>query len=276
MSYEAQKFVDDASDLDPRLRLSTILQAGSPAVAAGSDYPEARPGDFHLAFEDGSEKLVPRTLGVTLLPVVCVEKAVEWPADRSARGAPIDHHDVMPLDAQWVEFDGRRSCRRPNGNRVEKTIYCRLLVGGLHTTFAFKSGAYSIAQDFARAADAVRVTVDGEVVRVAGALWKMTSELERKDSYTWYSPRFEKIGVLGQPNGPSLDLVRAAKALRFEFKIEEAKRKAERASLSAVTPTPRLVGSTTFSSGIERPQSWADPKPTAKPADPADDFSIPF
>ena len=35
MSYEAQKFVDDASDLDPRLRLSTILQAGSPAVAAG-------------------------------------------------------------------------------------------------------------------------------------------------------------------------------------------------------------------------------------------------
>ena len=91
----------------------------------------------------------------------------------------------------------------------------------------------------------------------------MTSELERDNAYTWYSPRFEKIGVLGQPNGPSLDLVRVAKASRFEFKAEEAKRKAERASLSAVTPTPRLVGSTTFSSGIERPQSWADPKPTA-------------
>ena len=102
----------------------------------------------------------------------------------------------------------------------------------------------------------------------------MTSELERKDSYTWYSPRFEKIAALNEPDGPSLDQVRMAKALRFEFKIEEAKRKAERASLSAVTPTPRLVGSTTFTSGIERPQSWADPKPTAGPADPSDD--LPF
>ena len=153
MSYEAQKFVDDTSDLDPRLRLSTILQAGSPAVVAGSDYPGSRAGDFLLAFEDGSERLVPRSQGVPFIPVAAVALAVEWPADRSARGAPIDHHDVMPLDAQWVEFDGRRSCRRPNGNRVEKTIYCRLLVGGLQTTFAFKSGAYSIAQDFARAAD---------------------------------------------------------------------------------------------------------------------------
>ena len=100
--------------------------------------------------------------------------------------------------------------------------------------------AYSIAQDFARDADKVRVNVDGEVVRVCGALWKMTSELERKNSYTWCSPRFEKLGVLGQPNGPSLDQVRVAKAERFGFKLEEAKRKAERAALSAVTPTPAL------------------------------------
>jgi hypothetical protein len=201
--------------------------------------------------------------------------AVEWQADRASRSAPIAHHDVVPLDAQWIEgSDGRKACRRPNGNRIEKTVYIHMLVGGLKTTFAFKSMAYGIAQDFARDADKVRVTVDGEGVRVAGALWKMTSELERKNSYTRFSPCFEKLGVLGQPNGPSIDLVRVAKAARFEFKIEETKRKAERAALSAVKPTPalgRTQGSITYSSGIERPQSWADPKPTAASADPVDD-----
>ena len=264
MSYEAKKFVDDESDLEQRLCLSTILQALSPAVAAGSDYPEARPGDFLLAFEDGSEKLVPRPLGVTFIPVAAAAYAVEWPADRGSRSAPIAHHDAVPLDAQWTEGpDGRKACLRPGGARIEKTVYIHMLVGGLKTTFALKSTAYSIGQDFARDADKVRVTVDGEVVRVAGALWKMTSELERRNSYTWYSPRFEKIGVLGQPNGPSIDLVRVAKAARFEFKIEETKRRAERASISAVTPTPalgRATGSITYTSGIERPQSWVTPR----------------
>ena len=96
MSYEAKKFVDDESDLEQRLRLSTILQASSPAVAAGSDYPEVRPGDFQLAFEDGSERHVPRTQGVVFIPVACVALAVEWPrgsqragrSDRSSRRRP--------------------------------------------------------------------------------------------------------------------------------------------------------------------------------------------
>ena len=285
MSYEAQKFVDDQSDLEQRLRLSTILQALSPAVAQGSDYPEARPGDFLLSFEDGSEKLVPRAQGVVFVPVASVEYAVEWPPDRGTRSAPIEHHDVVPLDAQWVEgSDGRKACRRPNGNRVEKTVYLHMLVDGRKTSFALKSMSYSIGQDFARDADKVRVNVDGEVVRVVGALWKMTSELERKNAYTWYSPRFEKLGVFGQTNGPSIDFVRQAKTLRFEFKLDEVKRKAERAALAKVTPTPALTrGSISITSGAERPRSWADPRgpeiveqrPAARAADPIDD-DIPF
>lgn len=154
MSYEAQKYVDDQPDLEQRLRLSTILQALSPAVAQGSDYPEARPGDFLLAFEDGSEKLVPRAQGVTFVPVAAIEYAVEWPPDRGTRSAPIEHHDVVPLDAQWVEgSDGRKACRRPNGNRIEKTIYLYVLIDGFASTFALKSMSYSIGQDFARDAD---------------------------------------------------------------------------------------------------------------------------
>jgi hypothetical protein len=286
MSYEAQRYIDDQSDLAQRLRLSTILQALSPALAPGSDYPEARAGDFLLAFEDSSEKLVPRAQGVVFVPVASVEYAVEWPADRGSRGAPIEHHDIVPLDAQWIVGpDGRKACLRPNGNRVEKTVYVHMLVDGFKTTIALKSMSYSIGQDFGRDADKVRVNVDGEVVRVCGALWKMTSELERKNSYTWYSPRFERLGVLGQPNGPSLDLVRMAKTLRFEFKIEETKRKAERAALAQVKPTPALgrTGSISITSGIDRPRSWADPRgpeivdppPAEQPAKTIDD-DIPF
>ena len=197
------------------------------------------------------------------------------PRAGSSRGAPIDHHDAAPLDAQWIEGpDGRKSCRRPNGNRIERTIYLHALVDGQQVTFAFARTAYNVAQAFARDADKIRVTVAGETVRICGGLWRMTSVQERDGANSWYSPRFEKLGVLGEPNGPTLDVVRAAKALRFEFKAEEAKRKAERALLSAVTPTPRLVGSTTFTSGIERPQAWADQTPTAASADPVDD--LPF
>ena len=87
--------------------------------------------------------------------------------------------------------------------------------------------------------------------------------------HTWYSPRFTMLGVLGEPNGPTLDQVRQAKSLRFALKIDEAARK--RAAISSVTPTPRLVGGTVFASGVDRP-SWADPKPTA--ADPNND--LPF
>jgi hypothetical protein len=259
-----ERYIDDKPDLDPRMmRPSTILQALSPAVAPGSDWPDARPGDIMLSFEDGSEKLVPRVPGVTFLPVVCVEKAVEWPPERGTRSAPVDHHDYVPLDALWlVGDDGRKSCRRPNGNRIEKTVFVHALVDGFKTTFAFKSTAYNSGQSFSRDADKARAEVDGEIVRVCVALWRMTSELERKQAYTWYGPRFTKLGALGEKNGPSLELVRMAKTMRFEFKAEEEKRKAERAALSAVKPTPALTrGTISITSGIERPRSWADPRP---------------
>ena len=267
-----ERFIDDKSDLGQRLRLSTILQALSPAVAQGSNYPEARPGDFLLCFEDGSEKLVSRAAGVTLLPIMFLDKAVEWPPDRGSRSAPIDHHDFVPADAEWIDVGGKKACiRSSNGNRIEKTIYVPALVDGFKTTFAFKSMAYAIAQDFGRDADKVRVEVDGEAVRVCGALWKLTSELKRKNTYTWYGPRFEKLGILGQATGPALELVKMAKTLRFEMKVEEERQKKERAALSAVPRTPTLGrGTMSITSGLASnpPRSWADPRGPAEIVDP--------
>lgn len=274
MLNEAGRYVDDASDLDARMmRPSTILQALSPALAPDFDWPDARAGDFLLSYEDGSEELVPRVPGVMLQPVAFVTKFMEWPAERGSRSAPIGAHDYAPLDAEWIDVGGRKACLRPGGARIEKTVFAHALVNGFKTTFAFKSTAYDVGDRFGRDADKVRVEVDGEIVRVCGALYRLTSELERNPrGQTWFGPRYTKLGVLGQEAGPTLDQVRVAKAMRFEFKIEEDARKKERAALSAapLKPTPALPprGSISFSSGIERPRSWADPRGAAEIVDP--------
>jgi hypothetical protein len=271
MTNEARRYVDEKSDLDARvMRPSTILQALSPALAPDSDWPDAKAGDFLLSYEDGSEELVPRVPGVTLQPIAFVQKAMEWPAERGSKSAPIAAHDFVPLDAEWIDVGGRKACLRPGGTRIEKTIFAHALVKGFKTTFAFKSTAYDVGDRFGRDADKTRVEVDGEVVRVCGALYQLTSELERNPrGQTWYGPRYTKLGVLGQEGGPTIEQVRAARDLRFEFKAEEEARKKERAALSALKPTPALPrGSISITSGIERSRSWADPRGPAEIADP--------
>jgi len=272
MTNEAGRFIDDKSDLDARMmRPSTILQALSPALAPDSDWPDAKVGDFLLSFEDGSEELVTRVPGVTMQTVAFVTKFMGWPAERGSRSAPIDAHDFAPLDTEWIDVGGRKACMRMSaGTRIEKTIFAHALVKGFKTTFAFKSTAYDIGDRFGRDADKVRVEVDGEIVRVCGALYRLTSELERNPrGQTWYGPRYTKLGIFGQEGGPTIEQVRMAKALRFEFKLEEETRKAERAALSAVRPTPALTrGTISITSGIERGRSWADPRPAEKTVDP--------
>jgi hypothetical protein len=217
-----------------------------------------------------------------LLPLIFNERFVEWPARRSQGGAPIMVHDFAPADAEWVIVDasGHRARLRPGGNKVEKTVYLHALVEGLPITFTFRSTAYAFGVRFGADADRVRVTVDCETVRVGGALYCLSSGPERNDrGETWWGPRIDKrIGVLGEPDGPSLELVRRAKALRFEFKLEEQRRKQERLSaIPVIAPTATLIspprGTTTFTSGVSR---WSDPPALdAKPVDP-DDSGLPW
>jgi hypothetical protein len=63
MTTEHERFADDRPDLDPRMRrLSRFLQALSPELAEGSEWPDARAGGIMLSFEDGSEQLRPALL----------------------------------------------------------------------------------------------------------------------------------------------------------------------------------------------------------------------
>jgi hypothetical protein len=264
-------YSDDRPDLGPRaMRPSKILQQMSAELQPGPNRLDgAAPGDILVCYADGSQKLFPRVVGVPLLPVVFVEKAMEWPAQRGT-GTPPIVHDFVPPAAEWLVVDasGRKACLMPNGNKIEKTVLCHALVEGLPTTFSFRSTAYQFGVNFGREADRIRVEVENEIVRVCGAFYRLTSELERNQrGEPWYGPRCTRLGVMGEANGPSLDLVRKAKAMRFEFKVEEERSKRER--LAAVTPTPPLIGNqpprgtTTYTTGLK----WSDPKPEAPKLD---------
>jgi hypothetical protein len=51
---------------------------------------------------------------------------------------------------------------------------------------------------------AVEAVIEGKVVRnMTLGLFEMSSEIERKRSYSWMAPKPTLIGVFGQPGGPS-------------------------------------------------------------------------
>jgi hypothetical protein len=256
-----ERYRDDKSDLEARaMRPSRVLQALSPELAPDSNWPDAKAGDLMFSFDDRSEELFSRATGAKVQLIVSVTQFIEWEAQRGAKKPPVGVYDWVPLDAQWMNVGGRKTCVRPNGNRIEKTIFSHMLVGGFRATFAFKSTAFEVGERLGQDADKVRVEVDGEIVRVVGAFYKLSSELtppnDRGES--WWKPTFARLAILGEAGGPTIEQTRTARDLRFAFKIEEEKRKAV---LSAPSPTPGLTrgtGSISYTSGVER-RSWADP-----------------
>ena len=157
-------------------------------------------------------------------------------------------------------------------------------------TFAHRSTGYQIGRDFYDELDRIKVTVDGATAHMIGAKYKLFSELTPPNDRgeRWYALRYERLGILGEPAGPTLEEVRIARDIRAELRAEEARQKEEYAALSVVKPTPALGrsgGSISVTTGnIERPRSWADPKgpaegdpkPAAQPPKTIDDDDIPF
>lgn len=263
MTYAAQYPNDDSPDLDPRgPRLSGIIQAMGQETIPGPKYiPGAKLGDIKLCFEDGSREARP---SVSIISLAFTERVVEW-APRGSMIPPTTHYR-MPLDAGWRDVGGgHRACiRSSTGNRCEKTLYQFGLVDGFRVTFAHRSTGYQIGRDFYDELDRVRVVIDGQTVRMIGAKYKLFSELTPPNDRgeRWYALRYERLGILGEPSGPSETEVRIAATIRAELRAEEARQKEEYAALAQVKPTPALGrpgGSISVTTGnIERPRSWAE------------------
>jgi hypothetical protein len=257
-----ERFRDDRSDIEARaMRPSRVLQALSPELAPGSNWPDAKAGDLMFSFDDRSEELFSRATGAKVQLIVLATQYIGWEAQRGSKNPPVAVYDFAPLDAQWMNVGGRKAfIRSATGNKIEKTIFAHMLVNNFRATFAFKSTAYEVGEQLGRDADKVRVEVDGETVRVVGAFYKLSSELTPPNDRgeTWWKPAFKRLAAFGEPGGPTVEQVRIARDIRFEFKTEEAARMAQ---LSAVKPTPALTrgsGSISITSGVER-RSWADP-----------------
>jgi hypothetical protein len=279
MTYAAQYPDDHGHDLEARgPRLSTIIQAMSPELTPGPKYIEgAKVGDIKLAFEDGSREA---RSDVSIITLAFIERLVEW-APRGSMTPPITHYRA-PLDASWREVNGRRALiRSSTGNRCEKTLYQFGLVNGFRVTFAHRSTGYEIGRDFYDELDRIKVTVDGAAAHMIGVKYKLFSALTPPNDRNerWYALRYTRLGILGEPGGPTIEEARIARDIRNELRAEEARQKEEYATLSVVKPTPALGrpgGSISYTTGaVDRPTSWADPrlseggpKPAEKTVDP--------
>jgi hypothetical protein len=279
-------FVDNAPDLPPLgPRPTKLLQNNSPEVMRGPDYvPGAEGGDF-LVTRGDEIVLYKGTTGIEVIFVGFEETFNEWPAVRGAgSGGPLVRHPAMPGDANWVldPATGRKVCLRANGNKIEKTIYGHALIDGAPGTLVFRSTAYSIGCRHANLADHVKVTIDDEDVRVVGANWRVTSRLESNDYGRWYVPQIDLIGKFGSPNGPTIEEVRTAKALRFALKTGMEPPAIEASKTPRVPPPPLASNRGPALTSPKKPSSELPsepppaPPPTSYdgPADPDDDILL--
>jgi hypothetical protein len=253
------------ADLPPAPpKLTALIQAGSADLLDLIEGSAA--GDFAVPVPDGY-RLVKGATGLTVVPVYFNIAWVEWGADRSGL---IAVHPTKPHDAVWFSADdsatGKAGFHNADGNKLEQTVYASLLVTGdepFPMTFAFRSSAFNIGRDFAGSAERVS-SLDRKLVGAVCGKWRLTSRVEKKLDYRWHIPVTTKIGVFGQPTGPTVDEMRQAAEMRLAFKTQAQAEQAE-----------RLVSSR--SPAIEGPRGSITVESGRKPAvDPALDDRIPF
>ena len=121
-------------------------------------------------------------------------------------------------EANLVDIDGNP------GNRIEETIYARVLVLPDDGSAPFVvTQAYKSTANRRSGSDMLRRTsrkVDGKDVNPVTVKWRMTSRLERSGDDRWYVPDPQLLGRFGEPNGkgPTVEEVRLGAQLRKALK----------------------------------------------------------
>jgi hypothetical protein len=232
---------DDGRDTPFADRQSVVLCHGmSPELTPGGPRfaPGAAIGDFVVPQGDtrkvfkGETGFVAHILGFELRHP---EYTVGVGDDRGEFVA--DHGVNRPKDAVWrkaadglVKKDGyyRTGADGRPGNKVVPTINVYMLVGGCGVVYSGYGTAYNPIRELAVSAERLRAQVgvegeDGkvaEIVEVRGCalgLFKFTSKFETK-AFTFPVPVWERLGKLGEANGPTFDQYRFAQRLRTQFK----------------------------------------------------------
>jgi hypothetical protein len=206
----------DLADLGPTP--ITLNQALSPAVLPGDgNVPSAKLGGYVVPYNDKSIP-VERFRSIVF---AFTEDFREYRPNRGGLACP--PYSEMPADARWYDDRTPLGNYRDNGNIVEDTINCFMLVVGLRPTtfggvFRFARTSLTVGRDLGNRAQ--RLKVEGE--NIAGmiiGMWEWSSRhVPKPGGKSYYSPVLTLVGKLGEAKGPSLEWVRFAAQLRQKFK----------------------------------------------------------
>jgi hypothetical protein len=234
MSPELEELLAETAgaDIPVEMRdLSSLLQAISKELVAGDPkfISGAAAGDFALPRNE-ERILVKGAVGYSFL---ILDASVGFPEYRPNRGGFVEMHDTKPRNAVWhkkgASSDGKEGLYLVDidgnpGNRIEETIYVRVLVlpddrsAPFVVTQAYKSTAKSIGADMLRRASR---KVDGKDTNPVTLKWRMTSRQERSgNDQRWHAPDPQLLGRFGEPNnnGPTVEEVRLGAQLRKALK----------------------------------------------------------
>ena len=134
-------------------------------------------------------------------------------------GLPIKHEE-MPSDARWFDAkespDGKAGYFRDNGHAVVPTIYAKGLIAEpgaakrIAVTIPFYRSGYPVGRDFAKHAQRLAVTIEGETetgeikkVSLRGppvGIWRISSEIKNNSNgRPYYVPVVTLVAKVGQP-----------------------------------------------------------------------------
>jgi hypothetical protein len=229
------EYEDDLGDQGQRL--IKLLQNNAPQLVPGGEkYVEgAAVGKYILPLLGGGWLV---TDCYAYVGIGALEAYVHFGANRTGL-LGIDRE--KPKTAAWlkpgVSREGFPSVIKeglydPDGSVYERTVYVHELIIGVGRplrrldqpicgTAFYKSTAYNIGTGFYhKHLKTTEALIAGKRVRhMALALWEKSSEIEHgRNQYAWMAPLSRKLGVVGEPNGPSLAETTYAKSLRDAFK----------------------------------------------------------
>ena len=218
-------------------------------------------------------------------------------------GGLIGYSGEKPVPSEWLKpgfsppagypLIAKEGLYAPDGTVWEHGLYWRQIIVAVGDppvpldkpvcgTLIFKGTAYKDVglPFYHNQLKTVSATIDGKTVRSqVVALWEVSSEIAHgRNNYSWMQARPALVGVVGQPNGPSIEMVRFAKSLREIFKQGGAWDAVELPPLLAAPPArvalatpskhPQARGKTTVASG--KRVNWEPSEPPTPPEDEQD------
>lgn len=179
-----------------------ILQANSPEVALRSEdrVEDAEPSDLLLP-----GLLKPVFKGTTGIKTILCTMIRDWVVWRAGRGGFVDRLRDRPADArQQLGENGRRILVRDNGDVVEETVECFLLVEsapGILTPCIFPcaSTRLSFVRVWSQQLQQIKHPKTGSTLPTYATKFLLTTVPDKNERGSWFAPHVSSLGLVTLP-----------------------------------------------------------------------------